>query len=112
MRRRRPGMGDDEFVGGENGVGKRLVVFFFRLRIWGEAEGFGWDLALWRGGGLLRCDAVRSKGRAAGGLDTREGSRGASRGGLLPGCRFWYLVSSQPLLGSTVPILLSQSPLE
>lgn len=40
-------MGDDEFVGGENGEEKRLVVFF-RLRIWGGGrEGFAWDLALW-----------------------------------------------------------------
>lgn len=77
--RRRPGMGDDEFVGGENGEGKRLVVFFW-LWICGEAgRGLVWSGP---GGGLLRCGAVRvrPKGRAAG-LDTREGSRGASRGG-------------------------------
>lgn len=120
VRRRRPGMGDDEFVGGENGEGKRLVVFSgfgFGGR---PEEGFGWGfgpVALawwWFASPSLRCGAVRCGRRGARRDWIREKGVQARRAGVVWAvlATVWPLVSSQLLLGSTVPILLSQSPLE
>lgn len=70
-------MGDDEFVGGENGEGKRLVVFFW-LWICGEA-GRGL-VGAWWWFASLRCGAGAAEGARGGIGHERRESRRVARG--------------------------------